>query len=50
MPRERKHPGNSSEKNVDDSKKKKYVSTGVSLLKINKYILVVFEISLLIEM
>ena len=35
MPRERKHPGNSSEKNVDDSKKKKYVSTGVSLLKIN---------------
>ena len=35
MPRERKHPDNSSEKNAKISKKKKYVSTGVSLLKIN---------------
>ena len=35
MPRDRKHPGNSSEENVNKSKKKKYVSTGMSLLKIN---------------
>ena len=35
MPRDRKLPGNSSEENVNKSKKKKYVSTGVSLLKIN---------------
>ena len=35
MPRDRKHPGNSSEENLNKSKKKRYVSTGVSLLKIN---------------
>ena len=35
MPRDRKHPGNSSEANANKHKKNKYVSTGVSLLKIN---------------
>ena len=35
MPRDRKLPGNFSEENVNKTKKKKYVSTGVSLLKIN---------------